>query len=198
MKIDQCQKKKEEIALVAETLFLELGFAQTTTSLIAKKAMISKRTLYKYFENKEELYIEVIKRNHHFFLDERYVSDENLTLRDGLVKLFMLDDQHDEIFDQKRNHFLFISLKDAMENPEVYERLYASGILHPRETLVHWLQTKLSTFEVKDSDILLYASMLMNIIFGALVPKRRDFSDFPSRKRDAIKFLDIFIKGIDL
>lgn len=50
------ERKRQEIVDVAEKLFFKEGFKETSMDMIAKKAEFSKRTVYKYFGSKEELY----------------------------------------------------------------------------------------------------------------------------------------------
>jgi len=54
-------EKKEIIINVARKLFSQYGFEPVTISEIAKRAGVAKGTIYTYFENKYELFIEVLK-----------------------------------------------------------------------------------------------------------------------------------------
>lgn len=56
------EKKKKEILDAAEKLFLTEGFKETSMDEIAKKSEFSKRTVYKYFGSKEELFSEIAFR----------------------------------------------------------------------------------------------------------------------------------------
>lgn len=53
------QMREEEIIKAAEKIFCEKGFEETSMDEIAKEAEFTKRTLYQYFANKEELYFAV-------------------------------------------------------------------------------------------------------------------------------------------
>jgi TetR/AcrR family transcriptional regulator, mexJK operon transcriptional repressor len=55
-------KRREEIAAIAERIFLERGFTETTMQLVAARASASKETLYRHFGNKEELFAEIVRR----------------------------------------------------------------------------------------------------------------------------------------
>lgn len=54
---------KDNIASAAESLFLSKGFEKTTMDDIAKEAQYSKRTVYIYFESKDELYCHVVLKS---------------------------------------------------------------------------------------------------------------------------------------
>jgi len=50
------ERKREEIIKAAEELFFSEGFDATSMDNIARSSEFSKRTIYKYFSSKEELY----------------------------------------------------------------------------------------------------------------------------------------------
>lgn len=54
------ERRRREIARVAEQVFLRSGFAATTMSAVAAEAGASKETLYRHFGSKEELFAEVV------------------------------------------------------------------------------------------------------------------------------------------
>lgn len=51
--------RKEEIIRAAEKLFLENGFENTSVDDISREAKFTKRTIYQYFANKEDLFFAV-------------------------------------------------------------------------------------------------------------------------------------------
>ncbi|HMB00191.1 MAG TPA: helix-turn-helix domain-containing protein, partial [Spirochaetota bacterium] len=55
-------RKSEEIISAARSLFFQNGFEQTSMDDIATASEFSKRTLYKYFQSKEQLASAVIGR----------------------------------------------------------------------------------------------------------------------------------------
>lgn len=52
-------QKKEAFIKAAEELFVEKGFENTSVEEIVKRAGLTKRTLYQYFQSKEDLYYAV-------------------------------------------------------------------------------------------------------------------------------------------
>jgi TetR/AcrR family transcriptional regulator, mexJK operon transcriptional repressor len=60
-RVPRGEKRREEIAAVAQRLFLELGFSEATMQIIAASAGASKETLYRHFGSKEELFAEIIR-----------------------------------------------------------------------------------------------------------------------------------------
>jgi AcrR family transcriptional regulator len=59
--IDESARYKRVIR-TAEELFKKVGFRAVTMELVAREANVAKATLYSYFKNKDELYVEVSAR----------------------------------------------------------------------------------------------------------------------------------------
>lgn len=67
-RIPRGEKRREEIAAVAERVFLDLGYTETTMQIVASRAGASKETLYRHFGSKEGLFSEVVRaRTARFF-----------------------------------------------------------------------------------------------------------------------------------
>ena len=60
-RIPRGEKRRDEIAAVAERVFLELGFNDTTMQIVASRAGASKETLYRHFGSKEGLFSEIVR-----------------------------------------------------------------------------------------------------------------------------------------
>ncbi|WOJ90958.1 TetR/AcrR family transcriptional regulator [Methylocapsa polymorpha] len=60
-RIPRGEKRREEIAAVAERVFLDRGFAETTMQMIAAQAGASKETLYRHFGSKEGLFSAMVR-----------------------------------------------------------------------------------------------------------------------------------------
>jgi TetR/AcrR family transcriptional regulator, mexJK operon transcriptional repressor len=63
------EKRRREIAAVAQRVFFETGFADTTMQAIAVRAGASKETLYRHFGSKEDLFAEIVASRARCFLD---------------------------------------------------------------------------------------------------------------------------------
>ena len=85
--------KRDQIRAAAQQLFLERGFANTGTNLIAKEAGVSKETLYRYFPSKEELLANCLR---HLIAD---VPENRLPVAVGGESLEDLDDLRAALLD---------------------------------------------------------------------------------------------------
>lgn len=56
------QAKRDAIHAAAQRLFMRAGFEGTSMDTIALEAGVSKQTLYRYYQNKEALFIAVLER----------------------------------------------------------------------------------------------------------------------------------------
>ena len=61
-KVPRGEKRREELIDVAEKIFFERGYADTTMQMIAEAAGASKETLYRHFESKELMFAEIVSR----------------------------------------------------------------------------------------------------------------------------------------
>ena len=56
------KQKKEKILDTARILFSRFGIKKSTMDEIAKEIRMGKSTLYHYFKSKEDIFLEVVKR----------------------------------------------------------------------------------------------------------------------------------------
>lgn len=61
--------RKSDIVEAAERLFFAQGYDHTTMDDVAKEAQFSKRTLYVYFNSKEEIYFEIMAKGYRLLID---------------------------------------------------------------------------------------------------------------------------------
>ncbi|HOV14066.1 MAG TPA: TetR/AcrR family transcriptional regulator [Spirochaetota bacterium] len=79
------ERKRQEIIDVAEKLFFSEGFKDTSMDEIAQKSEFSKRTVYKYFDSKEELYSAIALRGLELF--QKIIVESSQNKNTGLEKL---------------------------------------------------------------------------------------------------------------
>jgi AcrR family transcriptional regulator len=117
------RKMKEKIIKKATDMFLKLGFKSVTMDDIACEMCISKKTIYKYFSNKEKLIeegTEVIHQKIHSLMDEVVAKDlnaieENFEMRKMFKEMFQSFD-HSPAYQLKKHY------------PEIYEKMMANEI----------------------------------------------------------------------
>lgn len=114
---------KDKIIKKATDMFLKLGFKSVTMDDIACEMCISKKTIYKYFSNKEKLIeegTEVVHQKIHTMMDEVMAQNhnaiaENFQMREMFKEMFQSFDQSPAY--QLKKHY-----------PEIYEKMMANEI----------------------------------------------------------------------
>jgi AcrR family transcriptional regulator len=85
-------ERKRQLLAHAKHLFVTLGYQDTTTEKIAKAAGVSEPVLYRHFENKKTLFLEVLQEIREATLN-RWHSD-TASLTDPLAKLHAIADMY--------------------------------------------------------------------------------------------------------
>ncbi|NHM06643.1 TetR/AcrR family transcriptional regulator [Flavobacterium sp. CYK-4] len=114
---------KDKIIKKATDMFLKLGFKSVTMDDIACEMCISKKTIYKYFSNKEMLIeegTEVVHQKIHALMDEVMAQnhnaiEENFKMREMFKEMFKSFD-HSPAYQLKKHY------------PEIYEKMMANEI----------------------------------------------------------------------
>lgn len=189
------EARRRSILKAAHEAFVELGFARTTTAEVAARARVSKRSIYEVFADKTELFAAVIREQQHLVLDLPRPEDEELPLPETLVRIFRLD--IDDEAELAREAILHLISRESVLFPELADYLYEHEIIRSREALIDWLQREGRRGRMTVEDPLVHAGMLMDIVFGALLPRRRlrRAADRALRTEHIKKRLEIFLRG---
>ncbi len=189
-------ERRSSILNAAHAVFVELGFARTTTAAIAAKAKVSKRAIYALFEDKTALFAAVIREHRHLILDLPRPAGEDLPALETLVRIFRLD--IDEAAEREREAILNLIVRESAQFPELSDYLYENNILRSREELIEWLDDQARRGTIVIEDPVMCAGMLMDIVFGALLPRRRlkHATDRTRRVEHIKQRLAIFLRGI--
>lgn len=67
--MQKIQQRQEEILKIASELFLKYGYKKTSLQMIIERTGGSFATIYKFFNNKEDLFQKVIESNHKNFIE---------------------------------------------------------------------------------------------------------------------------------
>lgn len=190
------EARRQKIIAAAYEAFVELGFAKTTTAVVAAKAKVSKRTLYEVFSDKITLFAAVVAQCQPLILDLPRPTSERLAPLEALVAIFRLDISDDE--ELARQAVLNLIARESVQFPELSDYLYENGIIRSREALIDWLHATPAFGELSTDDAKTYAGMLMDIVFGALLPRRRlkGTGDRALRNESIKKRLAIFLRGV--
>jgi AcrR family transcriptional regulator len=124
-------ERPQEILEAAFTEFSRHGYAQTTLDRIAERAGVTKGTIYVYFENKEHLFISMVREITKTTLDtvhDMFESHDGSTA-DLLRAQFSFIYQH-IVEDRRRREVLRMLIAEAPRFPALADR-YHDEILRP-------------------------------------------------------------------
>ena len=85
-------ERKRQLLAHAKQLFVTLGYEATTTEKIAAAAGVTEPVLYRHFESKKALFLEVLREVREATLNRW--RDETATLTDPLAKLHAIADMY--------------------------------------------------------------------------------------------------------
>jgi AcrR family transcriptional regulator len=195
-KVAQSEERKRSILAAARGAFVELGFARTTTAEVAARARMSKRAIYELFTSRTELFAEVIRDYQSLIVDLPRPAGETLPIFETLVRIFRLD--LDEETELEREAVLSLIVRESTLLPELSDYLYENEVIRSREALIEWLLLESGRGRMLIEEPVVHAGMLMDIVFGALLPRRRLMqpADRALRTEHIRKRLLIYLRGI--
>ncbi len=153
---------KDKIIKRATDMFLKLGFKSVTMDDIACDMCISKKTIYKYFSNKETLIeegTEVIHQKIHSLMEEVISQNHN-----AIAENFQIREMFKEMF-QSFDHSPAYQLKKHY--PEIYHKMMANEIEDCSQLFRHNIEKGISEGLYRpDTDIEPAVTFYYTLIFS--------------------------------
>jgi AcrR family transcriptional regulator len=177
-KVSSDDDKRAHIVENARRIFMQHGYAGSTTAVVALEAGVSKQTLYKLFESKEELFAATVTAHRRTMLDLPR-DREDVSIAESLERIFMIE--LDEEKDAERAGFLQLVFREAAQFPELVEILNREGLLASRQNLADWLAERVAEGRISLDDPASGARMLMDMIFGGMGPREGRAQAWPDR-----------------
>lgn len=138
------EKKRATILDCASDLFLHNGFTNTSMDMVAKKAGVSKQTVYSHFNNKDELYTAVIDTKcRQYKLDATRLEHCDAPIHDVLLEI--ANQTISLLQDPQVIAMYTVVIGEAKNNPHVAELFYRAGPLQSVETVARIIQSYLPT-----------------------------------------------------
>jgi TetR/AcrR family transcriptional regulator, mexJK operon transcriptional repressor len=162
-RVPRGHKRREEIAAIAERIFLERGFTETTMQLVAARAGASKETLYRRFGNKEELFAEIVRRRSARITGGQDGElDMNGTPREVLGRLGL--NLLDFLTLADSLSFTRIMVAEAVRAPELGRIFYAQGPARVLRELARYLRRAARRGELRCPEPELAAKLFLGAI----------------------------------
>jgi AcrR family transcriptional regulator len=148
-------ERPQEIVEAAFAEFSRNGYATTTLDQIAERAGVTKGTIYVYFENKEHLFISMVREITKTTFDtvqEMFESHEGSTA-ELLRAQFSFFYQH-IVEDRRRRDVLRMLIAEAPRFPELADRYYQEIIRPCLDLLKQAIQRGMDRGEIRKSSII--------------------------------------------
>lgn len=145
------ERRRREIALVAEAVFFENGFAETTMQQIAARAGASKETLYRHFGSKEGLFAEIVSERASSFLASVDANFDRPGSLEEVLRAFgtrMLE----AILMQDATSLCRTVISELPRNPELGALFFSRGPERVRERLAAFLAAAAARGELDCDD----------------------------------------------
>lgn len=161
-------KTKEKLLQVATRIFTRFGFHKTTMDEIARTARKAKGSLYYYFNNKEELFKEVVKRELSKIRDElSKVVNSDKTGKEKIHEYILL---RMELMRKAFNYHETLRA-DFYEQFNFLDVMRAEFDSYETEALKKMLNEGIQQKEIKNlENIDIVSEMLMMVLKGLEIP----------------------------
>ena len=181
---------EEKILSAAQSLFFRFGFKKTSVDEIAAEAGVGKGTIYNYFANKEELFLNLCSSTHCGVKEKVEQDIEHITEADK--RIFERGERELKIFSEQKKEFavtpaLMEELFDVIATIEGAEDSHKQGLYKDLE-----LGVKQGIF--KEINIDEVANSIFNVMRQSTV--KWLFMDFEEVKKERNSILTLMIDGI--
>ena len=89
--------------------------------------------------------------------------------------------------------------RESLLLPDLNALLYDTGVIGFRELVIDWLKEQIARGNVPETDVVQLAGLLMDVVFGALLPRRRHRGeiDRAAQAEDIMGRLEIVMEGLE-
>ncbi|MDL4841241.1 TetR/AcrR family transcriptional regulator [Aquibacillus rhizosphaerae] len=199
-------KKKEQIQLAAQRLFLEKGFSNTSMDAITKEAGVSKQTVYSYYESKEDLLFDVFQSLiGEIDIENKFQLTQNIEINnigDLTMTLEMVAEKISKNLVQPEYlgmaRIILAEMAYFPQLGELFKEAVPTQIIGTISNILSHAN-KIGVIKINEADMDVVARMLIGplltyiLLDGLLVPK--DQVTVPSREKIA-SIIHYFIKSI--
>ncbi len=197
---DSKENKKEQILKVASTVFAKYGFNKTTLDDIGEQVGMKKNSLYHYFANKEDIFLEIIEMDalEYFNTLDKELADE-INSSEKLKRYVMLTTG---FWKEKANFYnLVASVKIEMVNR--ISDFYEVSITRQKMLINNILAEGIHNNEFIEHDTMQLAEdlidMFVSIEHREYHRQKKSYFDedyFNENKRKKMNLLNLIVKGL--
>ena len=195
-KVRSDEQQRDVIVSQATQLFLKSGFVAMRMDDVAAQCGMSKRTLYRLFPSKLDLFRAMVEMHRHSMVTFS-PAFEGLPLDEALAAIFGVD--VDLETDRRRVAFIQLTVQEARQIPELSEILREEGGERAKILLTEWFARRSRTTGLNIADPRAASSILMDMIFGAVALKSPTEPSLPGggdRRAHMHQCIQYFVHGV--
>lgn len=165
-KANQDAELERRIVQAAYAILCMQGYAGMNMNEVAARCGISKKTVYRLFPGKLELFRAITDAHRDAMIDVRQDLDD-IPLVDALMKIFRMD--VDQGTDEARRAFMRVVMIEALQVPELKRIVDEHGRDRTFCLLAEWLERQRALGRIAVSDVQGLTKMVIDIAFGAIL-----------------------------
>jgi len=195
-KVHSDEEQRAKIVHLALGLFVRNGYGATSMDDIAHGCHISKRTLYRLFPRKIDLFAAMVEAHRHSMLAFP-PHDTAIPIETQLANVFLIDIGAEA--EQQRAAFIRMAVIEARHFPELSQVMRREGGDKSKLLLADWIAEAKVLGLIDVDDPAAAAGILMDMMFGAIALKTGQGeewpgdTDRPAYMRQCIRY---FVNGI--
>lgn len=156
------EERKERILQAAERVFADHGYANASIDLIAQKAKMSRRTIYRFFNSKDALFAEIVLGSVPSWPADAEVAGDSLEC--DVFRLMI--DIVDRTYTPRHVRSLQLAVSEIDQSPQLAALLRKGSVNRGRQFLADGLRAVFKAHRLPlDQDFVQWSDML----FGAVV-----------------------------
>lgn len=192
----QSELKYNTLVEKAEELFIQYGYKAVSMDQIADAAGISKMTIYKYFSNKENLFLKIL-----YSLSEKIYED----MKEQIEKYEGTLEKIDIIFKLSIDYskdYSFAFYKDILENQRILELMISEKKRMMQEAMKDILTNGMERGDIREIDVTFVSNLLNSLLQGltedfySIYSSRDGLESFTEKLSDFLKYGLLGGKGV--
>lgn len=186
------KNKKQEIIAAAERLFASRRFHEVTTDDIVREAKVGKGTLYKYFEDKDELFLETV---HSGFAELCEVLRKEVPEEAPFEKQLLAACASISAFFERKHRMMRMVLSEVGPMPAIKVRLrerFAASRAELVSAIAGILGRGVKAGEIRRD---IAPEVLASFLLGMIRTRGRELKDTPASLRSYELMIDLFRNG---
>lgn len=192
----QSELKYNTLIEKAEELFIQYGYKAVSMDQIAEAAGISKMTIYKYFSNKENLFLKILST-----ISERIYEDMKQQIDRYEGTLEKIDIIFKLSIDYSKDYSLAF-YKDILENQRILELMISEKKRMMQEAMEDILTNGMERGDIREIDVSFVSNLLNSLLQGltedfySIYSSRDGLESFTEKLSDFLKYGLLGGKGV--